>query len=812
MADLNKTILFEYDVKTGKFIDENNKVFKSLKALVDETKKATEASQQMGDVIGKNSEVVFGSISHIKNQIGALKQQRDSTVIGSTEFDNLTNRIENLQGELKKATTATLAQSEAQEKTGKTTKELAKLQQNQARSAGLAGAAAFELGRTISDLPFGLVAISNNISQLGTLFAALVANAGSVTKAMKLLKAQLMGPAGILIAFQAVTAAVTIFAQRQNKAKDAVQGFDAALKNQGKTYDELSDILNNVNENEERRLSVLRALGQFNSEIAKIANDENLTVQERIELGNRLNQARIREREIQKAATDELVKRNKLYANLTVSEEELQNRIERRAKTAATLERGYVEVMQNGVLVQKQLNLEQRQQIETTLNGLDREINAIKEGIPIREAIIAQLESLSGQQETINDITEEYNSLTKSREEGTKKAIKAEEDRIKIQRDALIRLQDQTDKFIRDEEASQIAQLNRSFEREIEAAEKAGADTTDIEAFYANERLRVKQEFAEKRAENERNTNLKIEDAQRSHNIKMAQLEARLAGDRIKQSDRTESEILDAEISILESRIKVLRILAQTSDVSRQSLDEALIVLDDLIEKRSRSGDDIKRVLGINEEDLKAGIEATQKALSTLGDVFSAQAEREIAIETNRTNALNDQLKQRLANEQLSADERDKINQEISRNEAELVRKENEINKKRFQQEKAVNIALATVNTFSAATGVLAETKGGSFARIAGMIAVIGAGLAQVAMIAKQEFTSKALPSPNLTGVGGSSASSAPAFNVVGASGQNQIAQAIATIQDIPFKTFVVSSDVTTAQELERKIIQGASI
>lgn len=749
MADVNKTILLEYDVKTGKLVDENGKVIKSL----DDLSGAYERTKKAQDNLNKSTQ-----------------------------------------------------------KTSEQTKELAKLQENQSRAAGLAGAAAFELGRTISDLPFGIVAVTNNISQLGTLFAALVSNAGSVKEALIALKRQLVGPAGVLVAFQIVTAAVTLFAQRNRKAKDEVQSLDAALKAQGQTYDELSDILNNVNEGEERRLSVLKALGQFNKDIAKIANDENLTIQERIDLGNRLNQARIREREIQKAATDELVKRNELYTNLTVSEEELQKRIERRARTAETLERGYVEVMQNGVLVQKQLNLEQRQQIETTLNGLDREINAIKEGIPIRDAIISQLETLNGQQESINDITEEYNKITKSREQVTKDSLKAEEERLKIQEAALRRLQDQTDEFIRDEEASEIAQLNRSYEREIEAARKVGADTTNIEEFYANERLRVKDEFAEKRAQNERDTNSKIELAQRSHNIKMALLEASLAGKRIKESDRTEKEILDAEISILQSRIKVLKILAATSDVAKQSLDEALIVLDDLILKRDSVSDDTSKILGINEDDLKAGIEATQKALSTIGDVFAAQAERDIAIETNKTNKINDQLRERLANEQLSAEERDKINQQISRNEAELVKKENEINKKRFEQEKAVNIALATVNTFSAATGVLAETKGGSFARIAGMIAVIGAGLAQVAIIAKQKFVAKALPSPNLVSPGSSSAPSGPAFNVVGTSGQNQIAEAISAMQNTAFKTYVVSSDVTTAQELERKIVEGASI
>ena len=53
---------------------------------------------------------------------------------------------------------------------------------------------------------------------------------------------------------------------------------------------------------------------------------------------------------------------------------------------------------------------------------------------------------------------------------------------------------------------------------------------------------------------------------------------------------------------------------------------------------------------------------------------------------------------------------------------------------------------------------------------------------------------------------------SAPSFNIVGASGRNQLAEAINALQQTPMKTYVVSSDVTTAQQLDRSIIQGASI
>lgn len=52
----------------------------------------------------------------------------------------------------------------------------------------------------------------------------------------------------------------------------------------------------------------------------------------------------------------------------------------------------------------------------------------------------------------------------------------------------------------------------------------------------------------------------------------------------------------------------------------------------------------------------------------------------------------------------------------------------------------------------------------------------------------------------------------APAFNIVGTSSTNQLAETIAGQQQQPVKAFVVANDVTTAQSLERNTIQGATI
>lgn len=64
-------------------------------------------------------------------------------------------------------------------------------------------------------------------------------------------------------------------------------------------------------------------------------------------------------------------------------------------------------------------------------------------------------------------------------------------------------------------------------------------------------------------------------------------------------------------------------------------------------------------------------------------------------------------------------------------------------------------------------------------------------------------------------GGGGAAAPSRPAppsFNIVGAAPESQLAQTIGEREDTPVKAYVVSNDVTTAQSLDRNIIESASI
>lgn len=94
--------------------------------------------------------------------------------------------------------------------------------------------------------------------------------------------------------------------------------------------------------------------------------------------------------------------------------------------------------------------------------------------------------------------------------------------------------------------------------------------------------------------------------------------------------------------------------------------------------------------------------------------------------------------------------------------------------------------------------------------------AVIAGGIANV-----REITSTQDPQPPSIGGargGGSVASvpsappTPPSFNVVGAAAGNQLAEAIAGSQNKPMKAYVVSREVTSAQELDRNAVRDASI
>lgn len=102
-------------------------------------------------------------------------------------------------------------------------------------ASGLAQTAVQELGRGVSDSAFGIRGMANNASQLGSLFTMLITRTGGVTLALKAMWTAMMGPLGILVAFQAITAFI-----QTDYFKALIAG--------GKKQKELNDLNKKANE------------------------------------------------------------------------------------------------------------------------------------------------------------------------------------------------------------------------------------------------------------------------------------------------------------------------------------------------------------------------------------------------------------------------------------------------------------------------------------------------------------------------------------------------------------------------------------
>jgi flagellar biosynthesis protein FliQ len=127
---------------------------------------------------------------------------------------------------------------------------------------------------------------------------------------------------------------------------------------------------------------------------------------------------------------------------------------------------------------------------------------------------------------------------------------------------------------------------------------------------------------------------------------------------------------------------------------------------------------------------------------------------------------------------------------------------------------KAAAIAAATIETYQSAVSSYNSLSGipivgPALGAVAAGVAV-ASGIANVKKILSVKTPKGGGGGGNVPSGGG--APSAPQFNVVGNSGVNQLAGIMATNEQTPVKAYVVPSDVTTGQSLDRNIIRNASL
>ena len=287
--------------------------------------------------------------------------------------------------------------------------------------------------------------------------------------------------------------------------------------------------------------------------------------------------------------------------------------------------------------------------------------------------------------------------------------------------------------------------------------------------------------------------------------------------ERIKANDEL-GAVLDEQTQTMLDQVDIQIAAAQAQYDKNQSQENYIALLEAQQEKEAV----LAQIEGFRSEQIsnRIALEKEQK------DLTDETEEERIEKEGERLQKEAEIEQQRIDNKAAAADAIIGIvGSETAAAKAALVAKQLIAGQEMIQNAKTAlqKIAVDTAGAgASTATGFAQTLKAGFPQNVPLLIAYaaqavgIGASIKQAVSKAKSGLGPEAggvnIPSISTPSAPAVATPQAPAFNIVGASETNQLAEAIGGQQQQPVKAFVVSNDISTAQELDRNIVQGASI
>lgn len=661
---------------------------------------------------------------------------------------------------------------------------------------GLNNAILQEAGRAASDLRFGFNGVANNVGQLASLFGSLINTSDNVVTSFKNLGKSLLGTGGVLIAVQLLIAyadqiyaffsGVSVSAQKTKKAFD-----DLEKSIQGQRVELLGyiEVLSNANIAEETRYNALKELEDVVPNLTKNNKDQKIALEDlRLEVEEYIKQQRLR------AQLDALVSSN---GDLFAEREKVRN-IQARLDRAETQEE------------QEQIYKSNASFLETI--GLIGEEIAIALATPLdkRDGRFDYAEFFRNQNE---DLVEEYDSiitqiidiekqLEKDRDDSDESETKRKKKRFREFEEGLFNIQRVTDKYNKEADKINVRTLDERFDLEEEYA-KRDADTK-LANFKEAQAKRL-EEYKErvKGAENanelianaELDYQSSIEDAKRKHGEAVLSIEQGFITKRILAKDREAEAIGKIERKIEDTEISRLKFsVGANSEYFAAKAEQ------------------------VSEDKLQVDAQIANAEALKLSDLEVAQLRLESFNLQNQAIDLN------LQKEISAISEKEKINLEyvgfakgISQLFGTLAGENEALQKAALILEKGAAIADIVIKTQAANAATVAQDTAtlGATIPITTPLRLrnnISAGIS-IANILATTLTS--FKKPSASGGGGATATAsvqAPAFNVVGASSTDQLAQAVSGQIQQPVKAFVVGAEITEQQALDRKIIETAGL
>ncbi len=676
---------------------------------------------------------------------------------------------------------------------------------------GLNNAILTEAGRTASDAAYGMQGMANNLGQLLTLMSQHVQTKGGFVASMKSLGSSLFGVGGILIGAQLL---ISYLPQIQKyfeglggtvfKVSDAMKGagtnasetigdfeiFIATIQSSSKSLEEKKDAIDALNEQYPEFVSNLDEAGVSMEDVANQTKDAT-------------KQTELYRKEIEKQAMAEAARTVIQEADGKLMEEKLQAQMK-----AKELGFDSVKAMQEQGKIAKKEVMEQADILKKITSLGFGVSGAALLAIPdeVFEDVIANVRDFFG------DETAELLLQVKALEDAEEFAKLAKENLMefinippgefnKSGRGEKIFKEKLLEYIAEIKNARKIAQTENIVSEQglLDAKQKLRRDEllNELKLFKKKELLRLKEFKARKGV-----TTKEIANAQATYDneIKLAQKSYDEVLVIVGSAEEVEQNALDAK--------ELMKEQAHKKDMERLKLK--IKRTKELVDSE---GGEIKGLIlpntreQLEEDAINIQKEMAQKDLLLQGVIEDYDVRRKLEID--RTN-----LEYRLSQKRLDiAQIEDDAKRANIKNMIGLLGSASKVAKKGSDTSKALAIASTTVSTWTTAQAAAeVQTKAG------GTSAPIRAAIAYAAAITKGALTVKNIIAEKKPGAGSSGGGSSmppvqpPDFNIIGSTGTNQLADAIGGTTQQPIKAYVVSSEVTSAQELDRNIVESASI
>ena len=739
-------------------------------------------------------------------------------------------------------------------------------------TAGLSGAIVTEVGRTISDAPYGLRGMGNNISQLASLFGMFSVNVKksgrTMTEGFKQLGASMLGPIGIITGVQVLVALLQsgAFEKLLNFFTSAKDGASAFRKEISKLTESVRvnqllaskyvKTLNESNVSEEERITLIKELKrivpslkdedfEYGNNLEKVTakiNSYALSQASRIEIDklSEKNQVSLAKKAeiVSIKSIEDLEERNRRIKQLMHEQVGFFDNNYEETVNVLSLQRKALQegldvdfylpesikgqdffinsrirkssVVNADLLLEDLLDLEKEVDekaspvlkriqelifnVESggtdTPTPLDRKIKEFTE-----KSFSLLSEILGFEQELLETTSRTQQEIIKDEQDAQKESIELKKDEFKVKQQ--IRL----DNFIAQQEANKklkgadIEAIDAAIARakEMTATMKAEADTEATNAIAAIKKVTKARISNQQELEDfeKKNAEAAITESGDATNLAMmpegmAKVEAEAALDQL----RYDNKVLAAE--------RELELLT-TTDERRREIENQMTLWRD--EKRATDLENEINVINEKQRVQEQYLGFMSGLSSILAGIDNKNKEwQKASLILEKSIAIGKVITEANASigEQTASYAASKVSATRLAFKAAAFAPDPFSAAVAFKKTKLAYTAAATADYAKNVT----KTKVGAGISIAAITAGAIGGLSSISN----------------SGGGGASGGGAapsvqpPSFNIVGGSGVNQLADVIGSQSQQPIKAFVVSSEVTSAQELDRNIIESASL